>query len=82
MTKQGVVLGHVLALGSSVMTTYSILTATAALRGEPFEAESDEAALDVVRSRKRSGNLPLTSFSLQTSDDRTVASWTGAHEVV
>ncbi|MBM7479053.1 hypothetical protein ACFP63_00835 [Oerskovia jenensis] len=64
------------------MTTYSILTSTAALRGEPFEAETDEAALDVVRSRKRSGNLPLTSFSLQTSDDRTVASWTGAHEVV
>lgn len=82
MTKPGVVLEPVLALGSSVMTTYSILTATAALRGEPFEAETDEAALDVVRSRKRSGNLPLTSFSLQTSDDRTVASWTGAHEVV
>ncbi|MEK8226398.1 hypothetical protein NKG05_10520 [Oerskovia sp. M15] len=49
---------------------------------EPFEAESDEAALDVVRARKRSGNLPLTSFTLQASDDRTVASWTGAHEVV
>lgn len=82
MTESGVVLEPVLALGSSVMTTYSILTATAALRGEPFEAETDEAALDVVRSRKRSGNLPLTSFSLQTSDDRTVASWSGAHEVV
>ncbi len=82
MTESGVVLEPVLALGSTVMTTYSILTATAALRGEPFEAETDEAALDVVRSRKRSGNLPLTSFSLQTSDDRTVASWTGAHEVV
>ncbi|MDF2847090.1 MAG: hypothetical protein K0R97_1072 [Oerskovia sp.] len=82
MTESGVVLEPVLALGSSVMTTYSILTATAALRGEPFEAETDEAALDVVRSRKRSGNLPLTSFSLQTSDDRTVASWIGAHEVV
>lgn len=82
MTESGVVLEPVLALGSSVMTTYSILTATAALRGEPFEAETDEAALDVVRSRKRSGNLPLTSFTLQTSDDRTVASWTGAHEVV
>ena len=82
MTESGVVLEPVLALGSTVMTTYSILTATAALRGEPFEAETDEAALDVVRSRKRSGNLPLTSFTLQTSDDRTVASWTGAHEVV
>lgn len=64
------------------MTTYSILTVTAALRGEPFEAESDEAALDVVRSRKRSGNLPLTSFTLQTSEQRLVASWSGAHEVV
>lgn len=82
MILSGVVSGRGMALGSSVMTTYSILTATAALRGEPFEAESDEAALDVVRSRKRSGNLPLTSFSLQTSDDRTVASWTGSHEVV
>jgi len=82
VTQSGVVAGRSGALGSTVMTTYSILTATAALRGEPFEAESDEAALDVVRSRKRSGNLPLTSFSLRTSDDRTVASWTGSHEVV
>ena len=82
MILSGVVSGRGMALGSSVMTTYSILTATAALRGEPFEAESDEAALDVVRSRKRSGNLPLTSFTLQTSDQRTVASWSGAHEVV
>lgn len=82
MTESGVVAGPFLPLGSTVMTTYSILTATAALRGEPFEAETDEAALDVVRSRKRSGNLPLTSFTLQTSDDRTVGAWTGAHEVV
>lgn len=67
---------------SEVATTrYRVVTASGAVRGEVFGAVDDDAALDVLRSRLRAGNLPLAPFRLETVDGRVVGSWRRAHEV-
>lgn len=63
------------------MTSYHVVTATGARRGEPFGADSDEDAIDVLRARRRAGNLPLAPFRLETSDGRLVGSWQKAVEI-
>ena len=63
------------------MTRYRVVTATGARRGEPFGADSDEDAIDVLRARRRAGNLPLAPFRLETSDGRLVGSWQKATEI-
>lgn len=60
---------------------YQVVTDLGALRGEPFDALTDEDALDVVRARRRAGNLPLAPFRLETADGRVVGSWQHAIEV-
>jgi hypothetical protein len=63
------------------LTTYRVVTAAGARRGEPFGADSDDAALDVLRARRRAGNLPLAPFRLETGDGRLVGSWEKATEL-
>ena len=62
-------------------TRYRVVTASGAVRGEEFGAADDDAALDILRSRLRAGNLPLAPFRLVTDDGRVVGSWQRAHEV-
>src|SRR5690606_1469582 len=57
------------------LTLYQVVTATGARRGEPFGADSDDGALDVLRARRRAGNLPLAPFRLETGDGRLVGAW-------
>ncbi|QJW35225.1 hypothetical protein [Cellulosimicrobium protaetiae] len=64
-----------------LLTSYRVVTATGARRGEPFGAGSDDDAMDVLRARRRAGNLPLAPFRLETSDGRTVGSWEKAAEI-
>ncbi|MET3976817.1 MULTISPECIES: hypothetical protein [unclassified Cellulosimicrobium] len=64
-----------------LMTSYHVVTATGARRGEPFGAETDEDALDVLRARRRAGNLPLAPFRLETTDGRLVGSWDKAVQI-
>lgn len=62
-------------------TSYRVVTATGARRGEPFGADSDDDALDVLRARRRAGNLPLAPFRLETGDGRVVGAWDKATEL-
>lgn len=62
-------------------TLYRVVTVAGSVRGDEFGAESDDAAMDVVRERRRAGNLPLAPFRLETCDGRTVGSWGRASEV-
>ena len=41
---------------------YQVVTDSGSLRGEPSDAVTDDHALDVVRARRRAGNLPLAPF--------------------
>lgn len=61
--------------------SYQVVTDSGALRGEPFDARTDEDALDVVRARRRAGNLPLVPFRLESGDGRVVGSWQHAKDV-
>jgi hypothetical protein len=60
---------------------YRVVTASGAPRGEPIAAAADEDALDVVRARRRAGNLPLAPFRLESPDGRVVGSWQQAADV-
>lgn len=53
------------------MTSYRVVTATGARRGEPFGAETDEDALDVLRARRR----PATSPSHRSAWRPPTAAW-------
>ncbi|MTG87842.1 hypothetical protein GJV82_02570 [Cellulosimicrobium sp. BIT-GX5] len=63
------------------LATYLVVTASGARRGEPFGAADDGAALDVLRARRRAGNLPLAPFRLETGDGRVVGAWDKATEL-
>jgi len=63
------------------MTSYRVVTAAGAQRGETFGADSDDGALDVLRARRRAGNLPLAPFRLETDDGRVVGAWRRAAEI-
>jgi hypothetical protein len=58
-----------------------VVTATGSVRGEEFGAADDDEAVQVLRARLRSGNLPLAPFRLVTRDDRVVGSWQRAVEL-
>ncbi|WP_251152898.1 hypothetical protein [Cellulosimicrobium sp. Marseille-Q4280] len=72
---------HEVHVSDTGTTRYQVVTAGGAVRGEVFGAVDDAAALDVLRSRLRAGNLPLAPFRLVTDDGRLVGSWQRAHEV-
>lgn len=58
------------------LTLYRVVTTTTGTRcGETFGAADDDAALRILRARRRAGNLPLTAFTLETERGRTVGSW-------
>lgn len=65
----------------SLTTTYLVVNAAGARRGDPFGADGDDAALDVLRARRRAGNLPLAPFRLETGDGRVVGAWEKATDL-
>lgn len=72
---------HEVYVSDTGTTRYQVVTAGGAVRGEVFGAVDDAAALEVLRSRLRAGNLPLAPFRLVTHDGREVGSWRRAHEL-
>lgn len=72
---------HEVHVSDSASTCYQVVTAGGAVRGEVFGAADDAAALEVLRSRLRAGNLPLAPFRLVTDDGRVVGAWQRAHEL-
>ena len=72
---------HEVRASDTASTRYQVVTAGGAVRGEVFGASDDAAALEVLRSRLRAGNLPLAPFRLVTDDGRVVGAWQRAHEV-
>src|SRR5690606_4315442 len=63
------------------LATYLVVPASRARRGGPFGAGDRGAALDVLRARRRAGNLPLAPFRLETGDGRVVGAWDKATEL-
>lgn len=62
-------------------TRYRVVTSAGAVRGEEFGAADDDEAVQVLRARLRSGNLPLAPFRLLTHEGRVVGSWQRAVEL-
>ncbi|OLT46141.1 hypothetical protein [Cellulosimicrobium sp. CUA-896] len=62
-------------------TRYRVVTSSGAVRGEEFGAVDDDEALQVLRARLRSGNLPLAPFQLLADGGRVVGSWQRAVEL-